>query len=333
MAAKWGYEKGLQQLGNNSWGYIQPDGSWGWSNAGLIVDGEESLLVDTLFDLKLTEEMLRTMRDAVPAARRIDTLVNTHSNGDHTFGNQLVKGARIVTTKAVDEWVGHSGSEIELIQAVMNNPAAHGAAGAFMAKVFAPFDFSGIVIPPADETFTGSLDLKVGDKDVHLFDLGPAHTQSDTIVWVPSDKVVYTGDLLFVGGHPAIWAGPVSNWIKACDTILGWDVEVVVPGHGPVCTKTEVREFRDYLEFLIAEARRRYDAGMGFEEAANDIDFGRFAHWGDAERTVANMITLWGEFSGERPQVDFTDVWSAMARYVERREADGCGCGDPGHHH
>ena len=64
IVSKWAYTKGLHDLGNGCYGYLQPDGSWGWSNAGLVVDGGESLLVDTLFDLKLTREMLDTMRRA-----------------------------------------------------------------------------------------------------------------------------------------------------------------------------------------------------------------------------------------------------------------------------
>tara|TARA_B100000676_G_scaffold310725_1_gene378167 strand:+ start:1123 stop:1587 length:465 start_codon:yes stop_codon:yes gene_type:complete len=93
---KWKYTKGLHDLGNGSWAYLLPDGGWGWSNAGLIAESGETLLVDTLFDLPLTADMLDTMRDAVPAAKEIDTLVNTHANGDHTYGNQLVDGAEIV---------------------------------------------------------------------------------------------------------------------------------------------------------------------------------------------------------------------------------------------
>ena len=97
--SKWQYTKGLHDLGNGCLAYLQPDGSWGWSNAGLVVDGDENLLVDTLFDLKLTREMLDEMRDKVPSARKIKTLVNTHANGDHTFGNQLVADAEIVTSE------------------------------------------------------------------------------------------------------------------------------------------------------------------------------------------------------------------------------------------
>ena len=61
------YRKGLHDFGTGCFAYLQPDGSWGWSNAGLIVDGEATMLVDTLFDLPLTAEMLAAMRAAVPS--------------------------------------------------------------------------------------------------------------------------------------------------------------------------------------------------------------------------------------------------------------------------
>jgi len=96
----WKFEKGLHELGNGSYAWLQPDGGWGWSNAGLITDAGQSLLVDTLFDLRLTQEMLDAMRAATPAARDIGTLVNTHANGDHCYGNQLVGDAAIVTSEA-----------------------------------------------------------------------------------------------------------------------------------------------------------------------------------------------------------------------------------------
>src|ERR1700675_3108706 len=100
---KWQYTKGLHNLGNNCYAWLQPDGGWGLSNAGLIVDGDQTLMVDTLFDLPHTREMLAGYRRATPAAHHIGVLINTHSNGDHTFGNQLVKGARIIASRACAE--------------------------------------------------------------------------------------------------------------------------------------------------------------------------------------------------------------------------------------
>src|SRR5260370_25470850 len=101
--SKWSYTKGLHDLGNSVYAYLQPDGTWGWSNAGLITDGEASLLVDTLFDLKLTQEMLDTMRKSVQAAARIDMVVNTHANGDHCYRNQLIADAQIIASARTTE--------------------------------------------------------------------------------------------------------------------------------------------------------------------------------------------------------------------------------------
>ncbi|MEJ2190679.1 MAG: MBL fold metallo-hydrolase [Acidobacteriota bacterium] len=80
-------QKTLHEVGSGVFAYTQLPGSWGWSNAGLIVDGDQSLLIDTLFDRRITREMLEEMRRATPAAKRIGTEVNTHGNGDHGYGN------------------------------------------------------------------------------------------------------------------------------------------------------------------------------------------------------------------------------------------------------
>jgi cyclase len=334
--AAWEFTKGLHDIGNGCWGYILPDGSWGWSNAGLIEDGGETLLVDTLFDLKLTADMLRIMKDAVPAAERIGTLVNTHSNGDHTFGNELVKGARILTTSAVDRDMDHvPPSEI----AAMLDRWQEWEGGAFMHQVFGAFDFHGITITHATDTFEEALTMSVGNKEVRLIDVGPAHTKSDILIHVPEDKVVYTGDILFAGAHPAIWSGPVSNWIDACDLMLSWDVDVIVPGHGPIVGKDAVRSFKAYLQYVWDETRKRYEAGMGFVECALDITLGEFDDWGDAERMIPNVMTIYGELSGTRPIVPREELWALMGRYFKQREhrlahVAACGgCGDPAHRH
>jgi hypothetical protein len=98
--AKWQFTKGLHELGKVCCAYLQPDGMWGYSNAGLILHQEETLLVDTLVDFKRTRQMPESMLVAVPAAEKIGALLNTHSNPDPTNRNQLVVGARIISSTA-----------------------------------------------------------------------------------------------------------------------------------------------------------------------------------------------------------------------------------------
>lgn len=291
---KWQFTKGLHDLGNGCWAYLVPDGSWGWSNAGVIADGDTCLLVDTLFDLKCTREMLEIYRKSIPATEKVDILVNSHADGDHTFGNQLVKDARIIGTQGtVDDFARF---DPEVLEKICLNAEEYGSSGVFMRECFRPFDFSGIKLTPPTETFSGTIDIMVGSKKVQLIEVGPAHSLGDALIFVPEDKVIYTGDILFSEGTPIAWYGPIKRWIDVCDMILNMDVESIVAGHGPISTKDDVRRMRDYLIDISDKARPLYEQGMDYLEAAYKIDLGQYRDWNDAERVVVTLRTLFDDF-------------------------------------
>jgi glyoxylase-like metal-dependent hydrolase (beta-lactamase superfamily II) len=310
------FEKGLHEVADGVWAYLQPDGGWGWSNAGLITDGNASLLVDTLFDLNLTAEMLATMRRATPAAENIGTVVNTHANGDHCFGNSLVAKAEIVASRACAEEM------VELPPArlaeLMRAASDLGEIGAFVQRIFGAFSFEGVELVPPNRTFDGELELRVGDRRVRLLEVGPAHTAGDVVVHLPNDGVVFTGDILFHGGHPVVWAGPVRNWIAACDRVLDLGAETVVPGHGPLATADAVGDLKGYFEYLMAEARVRFDAGLTPLDAARDIDLGPYKGWGESERLVVNVQACYRDFGAELPG-DALALMAAMAALARGR--------------
>jgi cyclase len=310
------YHKGLIELGSGGYAWLQPDGGWGWSNAGLITDGSDALLVDTLFDVRLTAEMLAAMRAAVPRAR-ISQLVNTHSNGDHCNGNELVVGAEIIASKATADELAHESPG--MMANLMRRAPQMGEVGEFFIYCFGAFHFDEVKQTLPTRTFEGALDTKVGDKLVHLRQVGPAHTRGDTIVHVPSDRTVFTGDILFIEGHPIIWAGPVGNWIGACNYINGLDVDTVVPGHGPITDKRGVTAVRNYLTYIRNEARKRFDAGMAVYDAAVDISLTDFESWGDAERIVVNVATLYKEFGGDTTPNDTAALFGMMAKLHRAR--------------
>ncbi len=301
----------LTEIGDGIYAYVASSGTWGWSNAGLVTSGDSSMLVDTLFTVGLTREMLDEMRRATPAAESIDVLINSHADGDHTFGNQLLKGAQIVATDraATDMSVG---TTPDGMRALLGNTAHMGVAGEFLQKIFSPFDFSDVELVLPTTTFSGTFDLTVGDRPVNLIDLGPAHSSGDLIVHLPNERVVFVADLLFVGGHPAVWSGPISNWITACDRIIGLGVDVVVPGHGPLTDTAGVAEFRDYLIYVQDEAIRLHGLGRTVAQAAREIDLAPYASWTDAERIIVAMDTMYRELNGDDSPRDRIGLFAGM---------------------
>jgi glyoxylase-like metal-dependent hydrolase (beta-lactamase superfamily II) len=286
------YSKGLHELGDACFAYLQPDGSWGWSNAGLVVGDGASLLVDTLFDLRLTADMLAAMQPVTRVAP-IGTLVNTHANGDHCYGNELVDGAEIIASAAT----AHEMTEVPpAMLAALNK--AEGEVGALFRHFFGAFDFEGIEVRMPTRTFEGRLEVEIGGRAVELIEVGPAHTRGDTLAYVPDARTVFTGDILFIGGTPIVWAGPLSNWVKACDLMLGMDIDTVVPGHGPVTDKAGIVAVRDYLAFVDTEATARHAAGIDAWEAARDIarEIGareEFRGWSEFGRISVNVDTAY----------------------------------------
>lgn len=307
------YERGALELGDGCHAFLQPDGGWGWSNAGLVVGDGTSLLIDTLFDLRLTREMLDSFAPVTRSAP-IASLVNTHANGDHCYGNQLVDGAEIIaSTAAAHEMAAVPPSTL----AAMN--AAPGEIGELFRDFFGAFDFEGIEQRLPTRTFDGRLDIDVGGRPVELIEVGPAHTDGDVIVYVADAKTVFTGDILFIGGTPIVWAGPLSNWVAACDLMLGMDIETVVPGHGPVTDKGGVAEVRDYLAFVEREAIGRHGAGVDAFEAARDIAdlLGAYRTWGEFGRVAVNVETVYRTLDPNHASPDVVEQFRRMAS-IER---------------
>jgi cyclase len=306
----------LVELGSGCHAYLQGEGGWGWSNAGLVIGDGVSLLVDSLFDLHLTAAMLDRMAP-LTAGAPIASLVNTHANGDHCYGNREVTerftGAEIVASNAT----AHEMAEVPpAMLAALNH--APGEVGELFRSFFGEFDFDGIELEPPTTTFDGRLTLDVGGRSIELIEVGPAHTAGDTIVHVPDASTVYTGDILFIGGTPIVWAGPLSNWIAACDLMLGLGVDTVVPGHGPITDRSGIVAVRDYLAFVEREASSCFDAGIDAFDAAREIarSIGadeRFRALGEFGRIAVNVETVYRTLDPSHVTPDVVEQFRRMA--------------------
>jgi cyclase len=307
------FDRGYVELGAQTWAWLQPNGLLGESNSGLVASGDNVLLIDTLWDLKLTQRMLdagQRLTGVLP-----QTLFNTHSDGDHVWGNQLLPGARIISSEAAKKlMVFDTPKELRAMQRggkllgklgslplPLIGPRDFGSLPRLplreMGNEFAPFDWSEVELTLPTETFEGSMKLEVGDRAVELIEVGPAHTGGDSVAWVPDVKVCFAADVLFIGGTPIMWAGPVSGWRGALDRISALGAETFVPGHGPVCTQREVDLLGDYFEWVDREGGALLGRGQDPAKAARALLFSEefvnspWAAWDDAARLVVTLST------------------------------------------
>jgi glyoxylase-like metal-dependent hydrolase (beta-lactamase superfamily II) len=183
---------------------------------------------------------------------------------------------------------------------------------------FGHFDFSGITLRNADHTFDGDLTIEVGGRQINLLNLGPAHTAADSVVHVPDAGVLFGGDLLFIGCTPIVWAGPIANWIRACDVMIAMDAPIVVPGHGPVTDPNGIRAVRGYLAHVAHQAETAYCKGMSWAEAADTIDLGEYATWLDAERVVVNVYQRYRELDPDTPQLEVMALLVMQAEWLAK---------------
>ena len=310
-----------------------------------------SALIDTLADVRLTRRMLDGLAP-VTADAPIRTLVNTHSDADHIDGNQLLADAEIVSSRRSAEIMRHQDpgsfkgfAKLAGAMRVVGRlpvpvvgslplpvvPRVRlGSIGSYIGDMLAPFDFDGIEVTPPTREFEGELSLDVGGRKLRLLEVGPAHTPGDLIVHVPDAGVVYTGDILFVGGTPVMWAGPVINWIGAIDRLLALEADTYVPGHGPVCGREEAEAVKRYWTWLEASARHRFGLGMAAWEAARDIALSaefrtyEWSQWNAPERIVINVHTLdrerRGELGGEASPRELITLFSRVALLARELE-------------
>lgn len=326
------YREGLYQLSDHCYGWLVPNGSWGETNIGLIECGGKSVLIDTCWDLNFTRQMLDSMEPVV-ARSPIDTVINTHSDGDHCWGNQLFADRTIIATHACQQQMHHlkpqSMSAIQLgCKALKHLPfGAVDSFSRYMGAMLAPYQFKGIQITDPSFTFQQEHCVTVNGRDLVLYEVGPGHTDGDAIVYVPDQRVAYAGDIAFIGSTPVMWSGPLENLVAGLQRLLALDARVLVPGHGPLASRQDIQHLIDYWHFVDEQLQPEFHRGRPPHEAAAAILHSTaflgspYARWSAPERLVTNAYTLyrhWGAPADSPPDPLATlDLMRRQARVAE----------------
>jgi glyoxylase-like metal-dependent hydrolase (beta-lactamase superfamily II) len=299
----------LEEIAQDVYACMQPDQGLGWSNSGFINRGG-GLVIDTFWDLPHTRELIKTYQRVW--REPVQKVVNTHSNGDHCWGNQLFEDAEIIGHRLCAQ--AFSKERPQILEMLRHATASPDPALASLAGKLSAWDFSGITPTPPTTLIEDRLELNFDGIAAHLIYVGPAHTSGDVIIHLPEQRIVFTGDILFRLCTPIGWDGTFDGWIRALDFIVELAPEVIVPGHGPMCGAEGAREMKDYLIYVRQEARRCFDSGLSVLAAAKKIDIGAFASWTEPERILFSIERAYREFRGEPfdTPVDATGLFRAM---------------------
>jgi glyoxylase-like metal-dependent hydrolase (beta-lactamase superfamily II) len=330
------FDGGLVEVGARTWAWVQPNGGLGESNAGLIVGDGESMLVDTLWDERLTTAMLTAMEPATAGAP-IRRLFNTHGDGDHWYGNGLLAPGVEMTAsdRAVSQMREEPPSLLTRMAPVAGAagrlgrarwlPGAAGMRGlAAFNALLSHYEFNGITPRVPDRSFADRAELEVGGRTVELEYVGPAHTVGDAIAWLPDARIAFAGDIVFNGVMPIMWAGPVGNWIAALDRTESLGPQVVIGGHGPAGSLSDLAPLRDYWVWLrdrVAEAGPGADPSRLAERLIRSAEFEPWASWNGRERTLVNVARIAATESGGPSEIGTVErirLIAAMGALGER---------------
>jgi cyclase len=302
------FDGGLREVAPRTWAWLQPNGGLGESNAGLVVGDGASLLVDTLWDERLTRRMLDAMEPLLADAPIRRAFV-THPDGDHWWGNAVLDPfVEIVALPACDRAIRAEALPRLLsgmtttARALSRAPGRIGAVARHGHVQLEPFAWGEVRLRHADRTVEDGAVLDAGGREARVLDLGPTHSAADAVVHLPDAGVVFTGDLLFIGVTPIMWHGPIETWLAALDALLALDAGVYVPGHGPPCGRAEIERLADYWRWLHDGVREQRAAGRSPGEAARALlrcsEHARFDDWLNPERIVVSVATAYRNLDG-----------------------------------
>jgi len=302
------FTEGLYELAKGVYSWMVPNGSWGESNHGLIIGQSQSLLIDTDWDLKLTNTLMQHLQPLLHTSP-VKKIINTHSDGDHCWGNQLFAEQEIIASTATQQGMYHFKPEtlkaVKKVSAIAQHIPIPRCKhfGQWFTHMLGPYDHNGIQITPATTTFDKEMTLSCDEHELVLFEMDSAHTSGDTLVYLAKDEILFSGDLLFIQGTPVLWGGTAENWIKALHKIIELNPKVIVPGHGYFTDRAGVQRLIDYWEFVGFQLKQQFLKGASAVEAANNVALSNefkqlgFLQWDAPERIIASATTLYRHWS------------------------------------
>ena len=250
------YVQGMSALGS-------PENQNFISNAGVVVAPEGVIVIDGLGSPSLAQRLLDEIRKITD--KPVTYVIVTHYHADHVYGLQTfkAKGARIIAQENGKEYLNSDTAQLRLQAS---------------RQELAPWIDETTVLVPADIWVSENQSMQLSGMQFDLIQVGPAHTPDDLAIYVPQEKVLFAGDLMFSGRIPYVGSADSAGWIRSLDKLVPLKPRWVVPGHGVYSADAEadLRFTRDYLQFLRDSMREAALELEPFDEAYEKTDWSAY---------------------------------------------------------
>ncbi|SMD30347.1 Glyoxylase, beta-lactamase superfamily II [Picrophilus oshimae DSM 9789] len=288
-------------IDDNIYAYINEPGTWFRGNSGFIKGNKMNIVIDSL----ATEDMAKNYINEISRISNVPVriIVNTHAHGDHAWTNYMFENAINIAQSNYLESI--------------NDPTEK-----LYSKYFPDFDFSRSRYSVPDITVSHGISLYIDEKEIKVMHLPNAHTSGDLIAYIPDNKIVFTGDILFSKPcTPFAMTGSIRGSIMALEFLKSLRARVYVPGHGPVSYGTEkIDAALKYFKFVQSEASKILNSSDDVIAAARSIDLGEYKSWLNPERIIGNISRACMELNNNETMINEDKIISAMMDYKELLE-------------
>jgi cyclase len=251
----------LQRLSESIYGIL---GGEKEPNTGFVLGRNGILVIDSTFTPYHATQELKHIRSV--SQKPIKYVFNTHFHSDHTFGNQVFS-AKVIATKECRE----------TMRSMLETGWSRESVGKWLddnPQWKDPMADLNVTLP--DAVFDEEFEVDLGNLKVILRHVG-GHTGDSSIAWIPSSRILFSGDLMFKGRYPYTKDANLAVWLAALKTVGQMDFEILVPGHGYLCDKEDVRYLVRYFENLLENCKEFIQKGLSLKEIQERKEFLKYA--------------------------------------------------------
>lgn len=270
------------------------------SNAMVIVNADHAMLVDTSVTPAAARALVAQIKDEI-TPRPIKYVFNSHYHFDHAHGNQIfgddveiigheqiraLMQSNVMQQRTNRSFTANLPQQVEQLKqraAQAKDPKERATLEASLRVTEAHSKAVTETVPkPPNVTFSDSMTIVKGGREVQLLFLGRGHTSGDTMIYLPAERIVFTGD--FFEGAPGrgilsyLGDSYIDEWPASLERLKALDVETIVPGHGaPLKEKQQITDFQNYLRDFWRQAKALRAQGVTAEQAVEKIDLSKFS--------------------------------------------------------